>query len=83
MLVRREDREGKLGMSYDPGSLTNDTDYNIMLGSSYFERIYRAVRQLSAGGSRRTMPAPGKMNKGRRANTAIPDAEASILIDLD
>ncbi|MFA6115073.1 MAG: lytic transglycosylase domain-containing protein [Sphingomonas sp.] len=58
---------GKLGMSYDPGSLTNDTDYNIMLGSSYFERIYRlygsyplAVAAYNAG--------PGNVNKWLRAN---------------
>jgi soluble lytic murein transglycosylase len=58
---------GKLGMSYDPGSLTKDTDYNIMLGSSYFERIYRlygsyplAVAAYNAG--------PGNVNKWLRAN---------------
>jgi len=58
---------GKLGMSYDPGSLTNDTDYNIMLGSSYFERIYRlygsyplAVAAYNAG--------PGNVNKWLKAN---------------
>lgn len=58
---------GKLGMSYDPGSLTSDTDYNIMLGSSYFERIYRlygsyplAVAAYNAG--------PGNVNKWLRAN---------------
>ena len=58
---------GKLGMSYDPGSLTNDTDYNIMLGSSYFERMYRlygsyplAVAAYNAG--------PGNVNKWLRAN---------------
>jgi soluble lytic murein transglycosylase len=58
---------GKLGMSYDPGSLTNDTDYNISLGSSYFERIYRlygsyplAVAAYNAG--------PGNVNKWLKAN---------------
>jgi soluble lytic murein transglycosylase len=58
---------GKLGLSYDPGSLTTDTDYNIMLGSSYFERIYRlygsyplAVAAYNAG--------PGNVNKWLKAN---------------
>jgi soluble lytic murein transglycosylase len=27
-----------LGMSYQPASLTSDTNYNIQLGSSYFQR---------------------------------------------
>ncbi len=50
---------GKLGMSYDPGSLTNDTDYNISLGSSYFERDLPTLWQLSAG-RRRVQCRPGQ-----------------------
>lgn len=30
---------GKLGLPYDAGRLTRDTDYNIMLGSSYFAQM--------------------------------------------
>jgi soluble lytic murein transglycosylase len=30
----------KLGMSYNPDSLTVDTDYNIQLGSTYFQRMF-------------------------------------------
>ena len=44
------EQAGKLGLAYDPAALTTDTDYNIMLGSSYFQRIYANLRQLSAGG---------------------------------
>ncbi|MEG3151574.1 lytic transglycosylase domain-containing protein [Sphingomonas sp. ZT3P38] len=58
---------GKLGLSYDAGSLTTDTDYNIMLGSSYFRRVYAiynsyplAVAAYNAG--------PGNVNKWLRAN---------------
>ena len=32
------EQAGKLGLSYDPGSL-NDPSYNIMLGSAYFQRV--------------------------------------------
>lgn len=57
----------KLGLSYDPGALTTNTDYNIQLGSSYFQRIYTgfasyplAVAAYNAG--------PGNVNKWLRAN---------------
>ncbi|WP_332819205.1 lytic transglycosylase domain-containing protein [Sphingopyxis sp.] len=59
---------GKLGMSYDAGSLTADTNYNIMLGSTYFQQMLRyfggsyplAVAAYNAG--------PGNVNKWIRAN---------------
>ena len=59
---------GKLGMSYDAGSLTTDTNYNIMLGSTYFQQMLRyfggsyplAVAAYNAG--------PGNVNKWLRAN---------------
>ncbi|WP_260599038.1 lytic transglycosylase domain-containing protein [Sphingomonas endolithica] len=58
---------GKLGLSYDTTALTTDTDYNIQLGSSYFQRIYAqfgsyplAVAAYNAG--------PGNVNKWLRAN---------------
>jgi soluble lytic murein transglycosylase len=57
---------GKLGLSYDRESLTTDTDYNIKLGSSYFQRVYNiygsyplAVAAYNAG--------PGNVNKWIRA----------------
>lgn len=58
---------GKLGLSYNRESLTTDTDYNIKLGSSYFQRVYSiygsyplAVAAYNAG--------PGNVNKWIRAN---------------
>ncbi|UIJ43824.1 lytic transglycosylase domain-containing protein [Sphingomonas cannabina] len=61
------EQAGKLGLSYNPSSLTTDTDYNIMLGSSYFDRMYRlynsyplAVAAYNAG--------PGNVNKWIAAN---------------
>ncbi|GAA0449122.1 lytic transglycosylase domain-containing protein [Sphingomonas molluscorum] len=53
----------KLGLSYDSGSLTSDTGYNIQLGSSYFQRMLDyyggsyplAVAAYNAG--------PGNVNK--------------------
>ncbi|MEO5866102.1 MAG: transglycosylase SLT domain-containing protein [Sphingomonas sp.] len=57
----------KLGMSYNAGSLTTDTDYNVMLGAAYFQRIYNlygsyplAVAAYNAG--------PGNVNKWLAAN---------------
>lgn len=54
---------GKLGMGYDAGALNADTDYNIQLGSSYFQRMLSyyggsyplAVAAYNAG--------PGNVNK--------------------
>lgn len=54
---------GKLGLGYDAGALNADTDYNIQLGSSYFQRMLRyyggsyplAVAAYNAG--------PGNVNK--------------------
>jgi soluble lytic murein transglycosylase len=58
---------GKLGLGYDRDSLTVNTDYNIQLGSSYFQRMYNlygsyplAVAAYNAG--------PGNVNKWIRAN---------------
>jgi soluble lytic murein transglycosylase len=58
----------RLGMSYDVGALNADTDYNIQLGSSYFQRMLTyyggsyplAVAAYNAG--------PGNVNKWLRAN---------------
>lgn len=62
------EQAGKLGLSYDRGALTTDTDYNIRLGSSYFQRMLNyyggsyplAVAAYNAG--------PGNVNKWLRAN---------------
>lgn len=53
----------RMGMSYDPGALNADTDYNIQLGSSYFQKLLvrygncypLAVAAYNAG--------PGNVNK--------------------
>jgi len=61
------DTATKLGMSYDMSALTNETDYNITLGSTYFQRVYNqfgsyplAVAAYNAG--------PGNVNKWLAAN---------------
>lgn len=59
---------GKLGLTYSRDSLTVDTDYNIQLGSSYFQRMLGyyngsyplAVAAYNAG--------PGNVNKWIAAN---------------
>lgn len=57
----------RLGMSYNPSSLTVDTDYNIQLGSTYFQKMFGlygsyplAVAAYNAG--------PGNVNKWIAAN---------------
>ncbi|HKY80197.1 MAG TPA: lytic transglycosylase domain-containing protein [Sphingobium sp.] len=62
------EQAGKLGLGYNPGSLTTDTSYNIMLGSSYFQRMLDyyggsyplAVAAYNAG--------PGNVNRWIVAN---------------
>jgi soluble lytic murein transglycosylase len=61
------DTATKLGLSYDMGALTTDTDYNINLGSTYFRHIFGlygsyplAVAAYNAG--------PGNVNKWLKAN---------------
>lgn len=62
------EQAGKLGLSYNASSLTQDAGYNIQLGSGYFARMldyYRgswplAVAAYNAG--------PGNVNKFLRAN---------------
>ncbi|RYD49474.1 MAG: lytic transglycosylase domain-containing protein [Sphingomonadales bacterium] len=61
------EQSGKLGLAYNRDSLTVDTDYNIQLGSSYFQRMLNlygsyplAVAAYNAG--------PGNVNKWLKAN---------------
>lgn len=61
------DTARKLGLSYDRDALTTDTDYNIQLGSTYFQKMYAyygsyplAVAAYNAG--------PGNVNKWLAAN---------------
>ncbi|WP_033072961.1 lytic transglycosylase domain-containing protein [Sphingopyxis sp. MWB1] len=59
---------GKLGLGYDASALTSDTNYNMTLGSTYFQQMLRyyggsyplAVAAYNAG--------PGNVNKWLRAN---------------
>ncbi|RYY25142.1 MAG: lytic transglycosylase domain-containing protein [Sphingomonadales bacterium] len=61
------EQSGMLGLSYNRDALTTDTDYNIQLGSSYFQRMMKqygsyplAVAAYNAG--------PGNVNKWLKAN---------------
>ncbi|MFY8194859.1 MAG: lytic transglycosylase domain-containing protein, partial [Novosphingobium sp.] len=62
------EQAGKLGLSYNASSLTQDAGYNIQLGSGYFQRMLDyyggswplAVAAYNAG--------PGNVNKFLRAN---------------
>lgn len=59
---------GRVGLSYNMGSLTTDTHYNVQLGSTYFRQMLNtyngsyplAVAAYNAG--------PGNVNKWLRAN---------------
>ena len=57
----------RIGLDYQPSSLTVDTDYNVQLGSSYFNRMFGlygsyplAIAAYNAG--------PGNVNKWLAAN---------------
>lgn len=71
---------GKLGLSYDAGSLTTDTNYNMTLGSTYFQQMLRyfggsyplAIAAYNAG--------PGNVNKWLRAN-GDPRSGAISIVD--
>lgn len=68
----------RLGMSYQPASLTSDTHYNIQLGSSYFDRMMAsygsyplALAAYNAG--------PGNVNKWLRENGDPRNGSVDIL----
>jgi len=61
------EQAGKLGLTYDQGALTTDPSLSMMLGSSYFQRVFGiygsyplALAAYNAG--------PGNVNKWLRAN---------------
>lgn len=61
------EQAGKLGVAWDSGMLTTSTDYNIQLGSAYFQRLYTqygsyplAIAAYNAGA--------GNVNKWLAAN---------------
>ena len=67
MPATAREQSGKIGLAYDQAALTTDPNLSIMLGSSYFQRIYNnygsyplAVAAYNAGG--------GNVNKWLRAN---------------
>ena len=73
------EQAGKLGVGYNPASLTSDTSYNIQLGSSYFQRIFNmygsfplAIAAYNAG--------PGNVNKWLRA-TGDPRTGGTDMVD--
>ncbi|MBX9882809.1 MAG: transglycosylase SLT domain-containing protein [Sphingomonas sp.] len=42
MPATAREQAAKLGLPYDTTALTTDTDYNIQLGSAYFQRLYNS-----------------------------------------
>ncbi|WP_271300779.1 lytic transglycosylase domain-containing protein [Sphingomonas sp. CV7422] len=67
MPATAREQSGKIGIAYDPAALTTDPNLSIMLGSSYFQRIFNiygsyplAIAAYNAGG--------GNVNKWLRAN---------------
>jgi soluble lytic murein transglycosylase len=68
MPATAREQAGKLGLPWDPNRLTEDVGYNVMIGSSFFDRMLTyyqgnyvlAVASYNAG--------PGNVNKFIRAN---------------
>lgn len=68
----------KLGLSYNGSALTTDTDYNIQLGSTYFQRMLNsygsyplAVAAYNAG--------PGNVNKWLKSNGDPRTGEVDVI----
>jgi len=73
------EQSGKIGIAYTPAALTTDPNLSIMLGSSYFQRIYTnygsyplAIAAYNAGG--------GNVNRWLAAN-GDPRAGAVDMVD--
>jgi soluble lytic murein transglycosylase len=68
MTATAKEQAGKLGLPWEPSRLTEDTSYNVMIGSSFFDRMLNyyngsyvlAVASYNAG--------PGNVNRFIRAN---------------
>lgn len=67
MPATAREQSGKIGIAYDAAALTSDPNMSIMLGSSYFQRVFAnygsyplAIAAYNAGG--------GNVNKWLRAN---------------
>jgi soluble lytic murein transglycosylase len=67
MPATAREQSGKIGLAYNPAALTSDPNVSIMLGSSYFQRVFAnygsyplAIAAYNAGG--------GNVNKWLRAN---------------
>jgi len=68
MPATAKEQAGKLGLPWDPSRLTEDIGYNVMIGSSFFDRMLNyyqgnfvlAVASYNAG--------PGNVNRFIRAN---------------
>ncbi len=79
MPATAREQSGKIGLNYDQAALTSDPNLSIMLGSSYFQRIYAnygsyplAIAAYNAGG--------GNVNKWLRAN-GDPRTSAVDIVD--
>ena len=79
MPATAREQSGKIGLAYSQAALTTDPNMSIMLGSSYFQRVYAnygsyplAVAAYNAGG--------GNVNKWLRAN-GDPRTSAVDIVD--
>ena len=79
MPATAREQSGKIGLAYNQASLTTDPNMSIMLGSSYFQRVFAnygsyplAIAAYNAGG--------GNVNKWLRAN-GDPRSGAVDMVD--
>src|SRR3546814_16284934 len=84
MPATAQEQAGKIGLSYSPSSLS-DPNYNIRLGSSYFQRLLGyyggsyplAIAAYNAG--------PGTVNKwiAQTGNTRLPGVDVLRLFETN